>query len=277
MITKWVKLCSVGKDFRPTDGDTAAVANAVRQGADLRRFSTYSPKLTGLVEETMTLQTTWVFDNEHVGGLATLRQPINCGLDFFNGPCIAYYIFHVAAPTCMAFVPLDGSPMDKATGNWVRVDNHSFDGDKAEWLSERYHWWGRNEWEEICAHDEDGNPSLGSWEEVHRAANDGCTLKVGIRNLWNHFTTPGETPLEHEVFIECSVQFAHVDAHFFGALTVPTFLVRPCTPMKFSNEDFAPGWLLVRTDGRIQHQTLDPSTLKWERTWTRHAIRWFAR
>lgn len=274
----WTKICSISGDFSPTAGTVADVAEAVRGGADLRRFSTYDPESTGLVEETMSLQTTWVFDQDHVGGLSTLRHPVDCGLDFWSRPTVAYWIFNVAAPSSSAMVPLDGQAADAATGRWIRVDNTPFERalDK-EWLSKQYHWWVREDWEEVCCHDQDGSPSKGSWEEVRRAANDGCELKVGIRNLWSHLASAKEDPLEHEVFTTCGTQFAHVEGGFFGALTTPTFMVRPGTPLKFRDDIVEPGWLLVRTDGRVRRQTLKASTLGWEQTWSRHAVRWFAR
>ncbi|MDP6354590.1 MAG: hypothetical protein QF473_05805, partial [Planctomycetota bacterium] len=82
---------------------------------------------------------------------------------------------------------------------------------------------------------------------------------------------------EHEVFIECTTEFSHVDEKFFGALTQPTFLLQPCVPLMFTGENFAPGWLVVRSDGKVQRQTLDPSSMQWKRTWDQHAVRWFAR
>jgi len=278
MTAKWVELCRIGRDFQPIAGDVTAVAQALRRGADLRRFSTYSPQTIGLVEETMTLQTTWLFDNEHVGGLATLRQPVHCAVDFEFKPSLAYWIFNVTAPSGMAIVPLDGQPADAATGNWVRVVNHPFTkGADIEWLSGQYRWWVRDDWREIYAHDEQGQTIQGSSQDIQRAANDGCALKVGIKDLWSYLMPAGQEAPTHEVFLECSVQFAHIDKNFFGALTTPTFLVQPCKPLQFHGQAFAPGWLLVRTDGRICRQTLDPTTMQWQRSWTKHAIRWFAR
>ena len=277
-MANWVRVCTVGGDFRPAAGRVAAVAEAVRRGADLRRFSTYDPESTGLVEETMSLQTSWVFDDGHVGGLSTLRHPVDCGIDFWARPTMAYWIFNVAAPSSSAMVPLDGQPADDATGDWARVDNTPFQRERdREWLSRQYHWWVRDDWDEVCAHDGDGMPSVGSWQEVRRAANEGCELKVGIRNLWSHLGHTGEDPVEHEVFVACGTQFAHVDGEFYAALTIPTFLVAPATPLQFRDDTLEPGWLLVRTDGRACRQTLNVSTLTWERTWSRYSMRWFAR
>ena len=274
----WARICSVRGDFRTTSGDVAAVAEAVRRGADLRRLSTYDPESTGLVEETMSLQTTWVFDDEHVGGLSTLRHPVDCGLGFWARPTMAYWIFNVTAPSASAMVPLDGQPADEATGAWARVDNTPFDRVRdREWLSKEYHWWVRDDWEEVCAHGADGTPSVGSWEEVRRAATEGCELKVGIRDPWSHLAPAGAEPVEHEVFMACGTQFAHVDGEFFAALTTPTFLVVPATPLRFRDGTIEPGWLLVRSDGRVCRQTLDVPTMRWKQAWSRSAVRWFAR
>lgn len=270
-------LCRTDSGHEPTEGSVAAVAEAVRGGADLRRFSTYNLAGTGLVEETMTLQTTWVFDDMNVGGLQTLRHPLDAGLGITMQPSMALWIFGVGAPQRSTFVPLNAEAMRNATHEWVQVDNDAFSAEADEFVPRLYQWWARNDWEEVCAHDENGNPSLGSWKKLREAANDGCTLKVGISNLWSCLTPAGEEAPEHEVFVECTTDFAHVDDKFFGSLTQPTFLLQPCTPLRFTGENFAPGWLVVRSDGKVQRQTLNPSSRQWEQTWGRCAVRWFAR
>ena len=270
-------LCKANGDHKPVEGAVAAVADAVRQGADLRRFSTYHLEGTGLVEETMTLQTTWVFDDENVGGLQTLRHPVDAALGISMQPSIALWIFGVAAPQRSAFVPLNGEPMRNVTGKWTQVNNDPYGAEEGDSVPRLYEWWARNDWKQICVHDENGNPSLGSWREMREAAGDGCIFKVGIKNLWSYLTPAGAEAPEHEVFIECTTDFSHVDEKFFGALTQPTFLLQPCVPLLFTGESFAPGWLVVRSDGKVQRQTLNPSSMQWERTWDRHAVRWFAR
>lgn len=272
---KWI--CTTNREHQVVDGSLTALAHAVRGGADLRRFSTYQLEGTGLVEETMTLQTTWVFDDQNVGGLQTLRHPVLAGLGIVMEPSIALWIFGVTAPQSSAFVPLHGKSMPDATGKWAQVSNDAFSTEVGEYVPSHYHWWARSDWEQICVHDENGNPSLGSWEEMRKAANNGCTLKVGIKNLWSHLAPPEQETPEHEVFIECTTDFSHVDDQFIAVLTQPTFFLQPCNPLRFVGENFSLGWLVVRSDGKVQRQTLNPSTMQWERTWDRCAVRWFTR
>ena len=270
-------LCTTNADHKPMSGSVADVADAVRRGADIRRFSTYNMKGTGLVEETMTLQTTWVFDDHHVGGLQTLRHPLDAGLGISMQPSMALWIFGVAAPQRSTFVPLNGQPMAHATGKWVNVDNEPYSAEAGEFTPRRYQWWARSDWKQICDHDQNGNPSQGSWEDIRKAVNDGGILKVGIKNLWSHLTPAGEQAPEHEVFIECTTDFSHVDEKFVGVLTQPTFLLQPRVPLKFSGENFALGWLVVRTDGKVQRHTLNPTNMQWEQKWNRYAVRWFTK
>ncbi len=225
----------------------------------------------------MTLQTTWVFDDGNVGGLQTLRHPVNAGLGADMQASLALWIFNVAARQCSAFVPLNGQPMPNAKGKWAAVYNDPYGSEPEAFTPTRYHWRSRGGWEEICAHDENGSVRSGGWEAIRAAVNDGCTLKAGIRNLWSHLTPPSEETPDHDVFIECATDFAHVDDRFFGSLTQPTFLVQPSTPLRFTDERFRPGWLVVRSDGWVQRLVLNPSSMQWERTWDRHAVRWFAR
>ena len=270
-------LCTTNGQHQVVEGSVAAVAEAVRTGADLRRFSTYYLKGSGLVEETMALQTTWVFDDQNVGGLQTLRHPVLSGLGIQMEPSIALWIFGVTAPQSSAFVPLHGKPMPNATGEWAQVNNNAYGRAEKEYVPNRYHWWARSDWEQICVHDENGNPSLGSWEEMRKAANDGYMLKVGIKNLWSYLLPSAAEVPEHEVFIESTTDFSHVEEQFFTVLTQPTFLIEPCLPLNFVGENFFPGWLVVFSDGRVQRQILNPSTMQWERTWDRYSVRWFVR
>lgn len=270
-------LCVTDRDHTPISGSVAAVAEAVRSGSDLRRFSTYKLKGAGMVEETMTLQTTWVFDERNVGGLQTLRHPVDCGLGIKVQPSLALWIFPVGVQQRSTFVPLEGIPMADATDQWAQVNNNPYGADDEEFVPQRYQWWARSDWEQICAHDELGNPFLGSWKNIHAAAHDGCVLKVGVKNLWSDFASDRKEFRDHEVFVECTTDFSHVDGEFFGSLTQPTFLIQPCIPLIFTDGYYALGWLVVRSDGRIQRRVLNPSTMQWEQKWGRYAVRWFAR
>ncbi len=190
---------------------------------------------------------------------------------------MALWVFNVAATQRSAFVPLDGRPMENANGTWVNVNNMPYASSADHLVPTRYRWWATSDWEEVCAHDENGTPSLGSWEDLRKAVEDGRRVKVGIKNLWSYLTPAGEKPLDHEVFLECTSEFSHLNQGFFGALTQPTFLLQPCVPLMFTGENFAPGWLVVRTDGKVQRQTLNLTSMQWERAWSRHALRWFVR
>jgi hypothetical protein len=190
---------------------------------------------------------------------------------------MSLWIFNVAAVQQSAFVPLDGRPVENATGQWVHVDNTPYGKSAEHLVPTRYRWWARDDWEEVCAHDEQGRALLGGWEELRKAVDDGCRVTVGIRDLWAYMTPENEEAPAHEVFVECTSEFSHLDQGFFGALTQPTFLLRPSVPLAFAGESFASGWLVVRTDGKVQRQVLNPTTMLWERSWTRHAMRWLVR
>ena len=203
-------LCTTNGRHQVVDGAVGDVAAAVRSGADLRRFSTYELKGAGLVEETMTLQTTWVFDDENVGGLQTLRHPLDAGLGISMQPSTSLWIFGVTAPQCSAFLPLDGTRMLEATGRWARVWNDSYSAETGKFVPGRYLWWARGDWEEIYAHDEEGHPTRGSWRDLRDAANQGCAFKVGVRNLWSHLARPGFLllPRRRVLYSCCSVSRA---------------------------------------------------------------------
>ena len=284
---RWV--CATNGQHQVIEGALSNLAAAVRAGYDLRRSSTYNLPGAGLVEETMTLQTTWIFDTHNVGGLQTLRHPLDCGLGISMQPCMSLWIFGVTASQNSAFVPLDGKPMAEATGNWARVWNDAYSAETGENVPGRYEWFVRGGWEEVLSHDEHGTTTHGSWTALRAAAMKGATFKVGIRNLWAHLGPPSASPPpEHEVFLESTTNFAHLDQDYFAVLTQPTVLLQPGPlPLSFDRgENFELGWLVARTDGKVQMQMLDPSTMRWRRDasthahddappWTRCAMRWF--
>ena len=156
------RLCTTNGTHQVMAGSVAAVAEAVRQGADLRRYSTYDLEGSGQVEETMTLQTTWVFNQQHVGGLQTMRHPVHCGHGIQMQPSLALWIFGVTTPQRSAMVPLNGQPMPRPTGKWARVNNNPYAVDADRYVPKRYHWWACHGWELICDHDAGGNMTQGN-------------------------------------------------------------------------------------------------------------------
>jgi hypothetical protein len=268
-------LCVTDKDYFPISGSVASAASAVRLGCDLHRFSTYLLEGTGIVEETMKMQTTWLFDNDNVGGFQTLRHPVEGGLGVSMRPCMALWIFSVANIQRCAFVPLDGKAMGEKT--WAKINNEPYSLAKDEFVPSRYIWKAINGWEQIYAHDKHGDPLVGNWNHLSEAVSDGCVIKVGIKNLWSVMTPSLKECEDHEVFIECTTNFAHRDEKFFSCLTLPTFMLQPVLPLLFKDGYFVYGWLVVRSDGKVQLQIFDASSMSWKTTWKRFAIRWFAK
>tara|TARA_B110000263_G_C14873416_1_gene314046 strand:+ start:34 stop:192 length:159 start_codon:yes stop_codon:yes gene_type:complete len=52
---------------------------------------------------------------------------------------------------------------------------------------------------------------LGGWEELRKAVDEGCRVKVGIRDLWAYMTPENEESPANEVFMECTSEFSHLD------------------------------------------------------------------
>ena len=57
-----------------------------------------------------------------------------------------------------------------------------------------------DQWEEVYAHDADGNPQYGSIENLADASMEGCEIKVAISGLCCRLNT-GDDTMEHQVFV----------------------------------------------------------------------------
>ena len=82
-----------------------------------------------------------------------------------------------------------------------------------------------DQWEEVYAHDADGNPQYGSIENLADASMEGCEIKVAISGLCCRLNTVDDA-MEHQVFVHGgSCYYYTEEKHFTWSVLDPIF---PC-------------------------------------------------
>ena len=81
---------------------------------------------------------------------------------------------------------------------------------------------------------------------------------------------------EHEVFVHVGSCYLYAEQELFIGATHPVVRVAPRIPLEYRGGEWDFGWLLPRTDGHLARWLCDPYTLKFTKSFSRHAIRWFA-
>jgi hypothetical protein len=127
-------------------------------------------------------------------------------------------------------------------------------------------------WEEVLHHSASGDVISGSLERLGEAFVAGREIKVGIRNLCGDLGG-----LSHEVFVQTGPAYYYSERKLLLAATQPVVRVRPQIPMRYETHAWDFGWLLPRTDGCLARWLIDPYTLAFHKTASRHAMRWFVR
>lgn len=127
-------------------------------------------------------------------------------------------------------------------------------------------------WRQVLAHDAQGKVTSGSLDDLAAAVNAGREIKVAVRDLCADLG-PGPT---HEVFVHIGPCYHYTHSGFMVGAANPLVRVRPSVPLVYHSNAWDFGWIIVRTDGHIARWLCDPYTLRFTKSETRHAVRWFA-
>ncbi len=160
---EWELALEQQSDLSVTQGSTAAVADSVRRGADLRVYMT-----TEKYEETIYFQQTYAATGEDFAGL----------MSHHHG-----YVHHgqqVEQPNCSIFRYDASGTFAQMKWLWgdVAVDESQSYGYGV------YRWFVSDRWRLVYEHDEAGCPMTGDLEELKGLVREGRTLQVGIRQLF---------------------------------------------------------------------------------------------
>ena len=178
MASKWVVALEQRTDLSVVSGSVAAVATAVRRGADLRLYMT-----TATYEETIYFQQTYAGPGDAFAGLMSHHHS---------------YV-HRGSPAAQPYISLFKYD---TSGTYSHIkwmpDNQVLD-ESDNYPYGVYRWFVRDQWRVVYEHDGDGNRVRGDLDELKELVRRGRTLQVGIRQLFGLATDDATGP-EHLSF-----------------------------------------------------------------------------
>lgn len=276
-------------------GSTAALADSIRRGGDLRIRTAFrhnehidtSSSSAELVDEVAEFRQTLLLDDRWSAGIMTLRMPVEIPKGFGPRPSMSFFLYNQDAHQAIARPFLDGQPALGALGP-SPLDDHSampryhqadswdagtnapssnfvYDFDSYSFLV-------NDRWQQVFAHDPDGRPVSGALSDLTDAFKQGCPIKLAITDLCADLAPDAQ--LSHEVFVHAGSCYSYTEQKLFLTGTHPVVRVRPDMPLRYTSKGWDFGWLVARTDGEVERWLCNPYTLNFERSRTRHAIRW---
>lgn len=299
----------LGKEWRPAltldsnrqciGGSNEELIAAIRRGADLRIYTEFyydehidtSSESHELVKEVSEFRLTYLLDERWIAGLMTLRMPVLPPTGFGPRPSMSFFLYNQDGTQAIARPHLDGEPRTGPRGSspvpettmpkyrqldlWDAETNAPSQNFIYNFETYRFH--VRDDWQEVLSHDAQGHVHSGSFETLTQAFTDGATIKLAVRGLATDVCDAPTSAPEHEVFVETGSGYLQTEREIFSAGTHPVVRVRPAIPLRYTSEAWDFGWLMARTDGLVERWLVDPYTLKFEKSQTRHAMRWLAR
>lgn len=278
-------------------GSQAALAEAIRRGADLRIATEFrhnehidtSSASRELVREVAEFRVTYLIDDRWSAGIMTLRQPVELPEGFGPRPSMSFFLYNQDGSQAIARPYLDGQPASGGLGA-APIDDHSampryhqhdswdagtnapssnfvydFDG---------YRFLVNDRWREALAHAADGSVLAGSVEQLAEAFAEGRPVKLGIRGLCADLAEPGAPPPDHEVFVHAGSCYYYTERRLFMTGTHPLVRVRPAAPLRYTSRGWDFGWLMARSDGQVARWLCDPYTLAFTKSTAHYSMRW---
>lgn len=298
--SNWKNVLTLNEKRQIISGTEEKLLTAIKNGADLRIYTEFhhnehiDTKSTNLekIKEVADFRITYVLDERWVAGIINLRQPISLPYGFGERPSMSFFLYNQNGQQAIARPYLDGMPHSKVRGESPLDDHsempkyHQMDawdsGTNAPSSNFVYDFnvfkfWVSDHWKEVYSHDVHGKPLSGSIDALESAFENGMEIKVAIKDLCYDFGNLNEGAISHEVFVHCGSSYYYTEQKLFMTASHPVVRVKPNIPLKYKSEEWDFGWLMPRSDGHLARWLLDPYTLKFNRSYAKHAMRWFVR
>lgn len=283
-------------------GSPECLRDAIRRAGDLRVYTEFrhnehidifsdNPEM---IREVSDFPATYLIDNRWAAGIMTLRQPVSLPDRFGGRASMSFFMYNenglqaVARPYLEEEVIVPKEETDEPVyqgpgcdetkwhegGRYDEDTNAPCNNFVYDFYS--YKFLVNDEWEEVLSHDAEGNILYGDPQKLDEASTAGKELKVAIRGVCNGLWGE-EQQLDHELFIQTGPHYYYSETGYMVAETRPFVRIKPAIPMRYESHNWDFGWAIVRSDGHVAGLYYDPYTLKPQRTFTRHAMRWFVR
>ncbi|MFN0170087.1 MAG: hypothetical protein ACKV22_27000 [Bryobacteraceae bacterium] len=273
----------------PVGPDAAGLADAIRRAADLRiytefRHNEHIDLESGCDEkilEVSDFRVTYLVEDRWTAGIMSLRQPVALPSGFGPRPSMSFFLYNQDGTQAIARPYLDGAPPGPEPNLEAMARYHKHGSQDAGTNApshnfvydfDVYRFCVADGWEEVLHHSPEGEVLTGSVDRLAREFVQGREVKVGIRNLCAPFGG-----LDHEVFVQTGPGYYYTERKLFLAETQPVVRVKTAIPMRYESGCWDFGWLLPRTDGVVAHWMVDPYTLRFVKSESRHSVRWFVR
>lgn len=277
-------------------GSMEELADGIRKAGDLRIYTEFrhnehidiTSDNNEMIREVSDFPCTYLIEDRWVAGMMTLRQPVALPGEFGPRPSMSFFMYNGDGQQAIARPFLDGEgviPVDTSDPGCDVTKFHAIsrNGDDTIAPSNNfiydfysYKYMVQDGWEEVLSHDADGNVLSGSAAALDEASNKGYEIKVAIKGICNGLWGE-ENQLEHEMFIKTGPHYYYDQTGYMVVETRPFVRCKPAIPMEYEYKNWDFGWAIVRSDGHVAGLYYDPYTLKPQKTFSRHDIRWFVR
>ncbi len=279
------------------NGNEAELAEAVRCGADLRVGTGFrhhehielGSDCQELIHEFIDFRVTYLLDNQWSAGICNLRMPVHTPEGFGPRESMSFFLYNQNGLQALARPFLDGKlsteHMNSCLNDFGRMTRfRELDRADTETNAPSYtfvynfdffKFCVNSRWREVLSHESDGTIISGSIEDLACAFRTGAEFKVAIRGLCADLGSDADDAVDHEVFAHLGSCYYYTERKLFMGATHPVVRVAPTIPLTYRSQGWDFGWLLPRTDGHVARWLCDPYTLKFRKSTSRHAIRWF--
>jgi hypothetical protein len=249
MVSKWELALEQSQDLEIAHGTLAAIAGAVRGGADLRLFL-----IARGYEETLYFQQTYAGEGEAFAGLMTHHHSYAHRGSVADQPYFSFFKYDTSGTFSQV--------------KWM-LDNRTFD-ESQPYQYGIYRWYVCRRWRVVYEHDANGNRLSGDLEQLKEHIRAGQTLKVGVRQL---FGIQDDNPIgpDHISFLDIMqplIKEGHVGANC-------DFILSGAPQWPFTWQDgLAVGIVWPWSSGEIICHLVEPGHLPFRRTTVRRAMQW---
>jgi hypothetical protein len=291
-MVKWQSVLELDAKQQATKGSTKALCKAIGNGADLRIHTDFrhnehidtSSDNEDMVNEISEFHETCLLDDRWAAGFMTTRQPVSLPGNF-GPPSMSFFMYNQDGKQAIARPYLSKRPAETNSFDTKMKKYHEFnkwDGDTNAPSSnfvydfDLIRYIVRDDWQQVLAHNPDGQVEFGSIDDLWKAFMDGCEVKVGIRGLFDDLKD-NDSKINHEVFIQIGWAYFYSEQKLMVSATHPLVRVSPAIPLVYKSKGWDFGWFIVRSDGYVSKRICDPQTLTFKDSKDNKAIRWFVR